>query len=92
MACVCTRSDFLHLPSMNEIRLHDYSLVGKDTASSIEGGLAEATWYASRVPKQKMRKLLSAATARPSGIRRSGSRSSSAPASAVSCSGARGGR
>ena len=43
---------------MNEIRLHDYSLVGKDTASSIEGGLAEATWYASRVPKQKMRELL----------------------------------
>jgi Na+-transporting NADH:ubiquinone oxidoreductase subunit F len=36
----------------------DYSLVGEDTAAAIENGLAEATWYASPVPKQKMRELL----------------------------------
>lgn len=40
------------------IRLSDYSLVGKDTAQAIENGLAEATWYASPVPKDKMRELL----------------------------------
>jgi MocE subfamily Rieske [2Fe-2S] domain protein len=40
------------------IRLSDYSLVGKDTALAIEKGLAEATWYASPVPKEKMRQLL----------------------------------
>lgn len=43
---------------MSEIRLSDYSLVGKDTALAIENGLAEATWYASPVPKEKMRELL----------------------------------
>lgn len=43
---------------MSEIRLSDYSLVGKDTALAIEKGLAEATWYASPVPKEKMRELL----------------------------------
>ena len=43
---------------MNNIRLNDYSLVGKDTAAAIENGLAEATWYASPVPKQEMRELL----------------------------------
>ncbi len=40
------------------IHLSDYSLVGKDTALAIEKGLAEATWYASPVPKEKMRELL----------------------------------
>ena len=40
------------------LRLSDYSLVGKDTTSAIEKGLAEATWYASPVPKDKMRELL----------------------------------
>ncbi len=40
------------------IRLTDYSLVGKDTARAIEMGLAEATWYTSPVPKEKMRELL----------------------------------
>ena len=40
------------------IHLSDYSLVGKDTARAIEQGLAEATWYASPVPKAKMRELL----------------------------------
>ena len=43
---------------MSEIRLSDYSLVGKDTTLAIEQGLAEATWYASPVPKDKMRELL----------------------------------
>ncbi len=36
----------------------DYSLTGKDTAKAIQNGLAEATWYASPVPKDKMRELL----------------------------------
>jgi len=40
------------------LRLSDYSLVGKDTAQAIRQGLAEATWYASPVPKAKMRELL----------------------------------
>jgi Na+-transporting NADH:ubiquinone oxidoreductase subunit F len=43
---------------VNKIRLSDYSLVGKDTARAIEQGLAEATWYASPVPRQEMRALL----------------------------------
>ena len=41
-----------------QIRLSDYSLVGKDTQAAIEKGLAEAKWYASPVPKEKMRELL----------------------------------
>src|SRR3990170_4112076 len=41
-----------------KFRLSDYSLVGKDSAAAIEKGLAEATWYASPVPKAKMRELL----------------------------------
>ena len=40
------------------IRLGDYSLVGKDSALAVEKGLAEAKWYASPVPRQKMRELL----------------------------------
>ena len=43
---------------MSEIKLSDYSLVGKDSAAAVEKGLAEATWYASPVPKEKMRELL----------------------------------
>ncbi len=39
-------------------RLSDYSLVGKDSALAVEKGLAEAKWYASPVPRQKMRELL----------------------------------
>jgi Na+-transporting NADH:ubiquinone oxidoreductase subunit F len=46
------------MPGTNTIRLSDYSLVGKDTALAIEKGLAEATWYASPVPKEQMRELL----------------------------------
>jgi len=40
------------------IRLSDYSLVGKDTPLALEKGLVEAKWYASPVPKAKMRELL----------------------------------
>ena len=43
---------------MSELKLGDYSLVGKDAALAVENGLAEATWYASPVPKEKMRELL----------------------------------
>jgi Na(+)-translocating NADH:ubiquinone oxidoreductase F subunit len=43
---------------MSELQLSDYSLVGKDSALAVEKGLAEATWYASPVPKAKMRELL----------------------------------
>ncbi len=46
------------MPAAKAIQLSDYSLVGKDTAAAIEKGLAEATWYASPVPKEKMRELL----------------------------------
>jgi Na+-transporting NADH:ubiquinone oxidoreductase subunit F len=42
----------------SRIRLSDYSLVGKDSEAAIEKGLAEATWYASPVPKEQMRALL----------------------------------
>ncbi|MCU0786548.1 MAG: fatty acid desaturase, partial [Verrucomicrobia bacterium] len=42
----------------NTIQLSDYSLVGKDTARAIEQGLAEAAWYTSPVPREKMRELL----------------------------------
>ncbi len=43
---------------MSQIRLSDYSLVGRQSIEAIEQGLAEATWYASPVPKPKMRELL----------------------------------
>ena len=46
------------MPAAANLRLNDYSLVGKDTALAIERGLAEATWYASPVPREKMRELL----------------------------------
>jgi MocE subfamily Rieske [2Fe-2S] domain protein len=44
--------------TLPKIRLSDYSLVGQDSQRAIEQGLAEATWYASPVPKDKMRELL----------------------------------
>lgn len=43
---------------MKTAQLNDYSLVGPNTALAIEKGLAEATWYASPVPKHQMRQLL----------------------------------
>ena len=46
------------MPAAAAIHLNDYSLVGKDTPLAVEKGLAEATWYASPVPKEKMRELL----------------------------------
>ncbi len=46
------------MPVAQAIRLSDYSLVGQNTALAIEQGLAEATWYASPVPTEKMRELL----------------------------------
>jgi Na+-transporting NADH:ubiquinone oxidoreductase subunit F len=39
-------------------KLSDYSLIGRDTQRAIELGLAEATWYTSPVPKDKLRELL----------------------------------
>jgi MocE subfamily Rieske [2Fe-2S] domain protein len=44
--------------NIDETRRNDYSLVGRDTALAIQKGLAEAQWYASPVPKEKMRELL----------------------------------
>lgn len=41
-----------------ESRLKDYSLVGSDTALAISRGLAEADWYCSPVPRDKLRELL----------------------------------
>lgn len=46
------------MPAALEISLSDYSLVGKDSAQAIEKGLAEASWYASLVPKEKLSELL----------------------------------
>ena len=40
-----------------EFRLSDYRLNGRDTALAIEKGLADAAWYASPVPRDKMREL-----------------------------------
>src|SRR5512140_3765346 len=39
-------------------RIADYSLNGQDSVRAIQAGLAEATWYTSPVPKEKMRELL----------------------------------
>ena len=36
----------------------DYSLVGEEAALAVERGLADAQWYASPIPKEKMRELL----------------------------------
>jgi Na+-transporting NADH:ubiquinone oxidoreductase subunit F len=41
-----------------QTRRRDYSLLGKDAALAVERGLADAKWYASPVPKDKMRELL----------------------------------
>jgi len=39
-------------------RLSDYSLVGEQAALAVQRGLADAKWYASPVPREKMRELL----------------------------------
>jgi Na+-transporting NADH:ubiquinone oxidoreductase subunit F len=41
-----------------DVRRSDYSLVGKDTPLAIARGLADAKWYTSPVPRDKMRDLL----------------------------------
>ena len=46
------------MPVAAEIQPNDYSLVGKNTVLAIQQGLAEATWYTSPVPRDKMRELL----------------------------------
>ena len=43
---------------INKIPLSDYSLIGKDSSLAIEKGLANAKWYVSPVPREKMRELL----------------------------------
>jgi len=48
----------MNMKLASSIRLSDYSLVGKDSTLAVEKGLAEAKWYTSPVPKQKMRELL----------------------------------
>ncbi len=43
----------------NEISaIRDYSLIGKETPIAVKKGLAEAQWYHSPVPRDKMRELL----------------------------------
>lgn len=44
--------------SVNSPHVPDYSLTGADAALAIERGLAEADWYTTPVPKEKMRGLL----------------------------------
>lgn len=39
-------------------RRRDYSLVGPDTATAIETGLAQAEWYHSDVPRKAMKELM----------------------------------
>lgn len=41
-----------------DMRLNDYSLVGKDTVLANEKGLADATWYTPYVPREEMRTIL----------------------------------
>ena len=43
---------------IDDARLKDYSLIGRDTALAVERGLAEADWYTSPVPKDVLRELL----------------------------------
>lgn len=42
----------------HEKEIRDYSLVGEETKLAIENGLAEASWYTSSVPREKMKELL----------------------------------
>ena len=43
--------------NVGRFRLSDYSLNGRDTVLAIEKGLADAAWYTSPVPGNKMREL-----------------------------------
>jgi len=40
------------------IQIRDYSLVGEETPIAIKKGLADAEWYQTPVPREKMRELL----------------------------------
>ena len=44
--------------TVGELPRTDYSLVGENSILAVQKGLAEAKWYASPVPKEKMRELL----------------------------------
>jgi Na+-transporting NADH:ubiquinone oxidoreductase subunit F len=39
-------------------KISDYSLVGPNAALAVQRGLADAQWYASPIPREKMRELL----------------------------------
>lgn len=39
----------------NQMRISDYSLVGKDSDLAVQRGLADAKWYLSPVPREEMR-------------------------------------
>jgi Na+-transporting NADH:ubiquinone oxidoreductase subunit F len=41
-----------------ETRAKDYSLIGKGSVVAVEEGLADAEWYRTPIPKEKMRELL----------------------------------
>lgn len=43
---------------IGDIHPIDYSLVGENASLAVQKGLAEAKWYTSPVPKEKMRELL----------------------------------
>lgn len=43
---------------MEKTLLRDYSLIGKESHLAVEKGLAEATWYTSPIPREKMKELL----------------------------------
>ena len=64
----------------HEYRPADYSLIGKDSALAVEKGLAEAPGTPRRCPRRRCASCSSAATARPSAIRCSGSPCSSSSA------------
>ena len=46
------------IPTQRARQRSDYSLIGEEAALAIEHGLADAQWYASPIPKEKMRELL----------------------------------
>ena len=44
--------------NIGEVPRIDYSLVGSNSVLAVQKGLADAKWYTSPVPKEKMRELL----------------------------------
>ena len=44
--------------NIGEIPRTDYSLVGRNSVLAVQKGLADAKWYTSPVPKEKIRELL----------------------------------